>query len=76
MAENSDPTNEKKKKISPGIIVLVSILGLALVAGAIWLFSKASQTQQTTTTSTSGTSNSGLSGLISSVNLNGLHILG
>lgn len=56
------------------LMIFGGIIVLALVAGAIYLFTKSSTSEKTTTTTTEGTSNTGLSGLLSGLNLSGLNI--
>lgn len=62
------------KKSNTGLMIFGAVIVLALVGGAIYLFSKSGKPAKSTATTTSETSNSGLSGLLSGVNLSGLQL--
>ena len=68
--------SETPKKKNTAMIVIGGLVILALVGGAIFLFSKAGEKEKTTSTQTDTTSNTGLSGLLGGLNLSGLTLFG
>lgn len=56
--------------------VVIVLITLALIGGAVWLFTRSAEKEKQTQTTQTTSSNTGLSGLLGGLNLEGLTIFG
>ena len=56
--------------------IILIILGIGVLAGAVWFFTRPAKEETKTTTQTQTTQNTGLSGLLGGLNLSGLTLFG